>query len=335
MRIYNPQSLVVILLYVIVNLTIISFSVLKPELESFLAKDFTEKVPENTEIENLQFYNLKNKKPYLYLEAEHMKSFNDKEIHFKLPRGEYFFQPNQGPIKYYALTGVYWPKKEILSLKTNVELIQEKSKYSANSFIYFLKKDLIEGDGSIHFHGVDEKTNDKITVFSSRMNARPGHEEAEFFGQVKGVIERRKKFEGKTDFSGNELVLNGKTSEAHIKGEVEIKRENYVVKSGVADIYLENFNKSLKYFVLNDDVKVVETLNTPSGPVTRKSFSERLEGFSKDEKLILTGAPRVESGRDVIKGYKIIIRENSDLVEVEDAMSDVEVKKNEKKPPKE
>jgi hypothetical protein len=32
----------------------------------------------------------------------------------------------------------------------------------------------------------------------------------------------------------------------------------------------------------------------------------------------------------VIKGYRITIRENADLVEVDDAMSDVQVKRKEK-----
>jgi lipopolysaccharide export system protein LptA len=59
----------------------------------------------------------------------------------------------------------------------------------------------------------------------------------------------------------------------------------------------------------------------------RKAFAERLEGFGREQKMVLSGAPRVEMGKDVIKGYRITIRENVDLVEVDDAMSDVQVKK--------
>jgi hypothetical protein len=43
--------------------------------------------------------------------------------------------------------------------------------------------------------------------------------------------------------------------------------------------------------------------------------------------MVLSGAPRVEMGTDVIKGYRITIRENVDLIEVDDAMSDVQVKR--------
>ena len=35
----------------------------------------------------------------------------------------------------------------------------------------------------------------------------------------------------------------------------------------------------------------------------------------------------VEQGKDIIKGYRITIRENAELIEVDDAMSDVQVKR--------
>ena len=46
--------------------------------------------------------------------------------------------------------------------------------------------------------------------------------------------------------------------------------------------------------------------------------------------MMLSGAPRVEQGADVIKGYRITIRENVDLIEVDDAMSDGQVKREKK-----
>jgi lipopolysaccharide export system protein LptA len=78
-------------------------------------------------------------------------------------------------------------------------------------------------------------------------------------------------------------------------------------------------------------VKVTETVKTPEGITTRNAFAERLEGFGREEKMVLSGAPRVEMGKDVVKGYRITIRENVDLIEVDDALSDVEVKKKKKK----
>ena len=46
---------------------------------------------------------------------------------------------------------------------------------------------------------------------------------------------------------------------------------------------------------------------------------------------MLSGAPRVVQGNDVIKGYLITLREKMEFIEVEDALSDVQVKKDENK----
>ena len=128
-------------------------------------------------------------------------------------------------------------------------------------------------------------------------------------------------------FASREFQFDGNKSLANLSGDVHLKRESYDITAGKGDIYLENFNKKLKYFVLNDDVKVSEKLQTKQGIQERKAFAERLEGFGRDQRMVLTGAPRVEMGKDIIKGYRITIRENIDLVEVDDAMSDVQVKR--------
>jgi lipopolysaccharide export system protein LptA len=95
---------------------------------------------------------------------------------------------------------------------------------------------------------------------------------------------------------------------------------------------MENQNKKLKYLILSDDVKMVEKLVTKSGePIERRAFGERLEGFGYDESFHLSGAPRVEQGKDILKGYKITLREKLEFIEVEDAISDIETKKKEKK----
>ena len=53
----------------------------------------------------------------------------------------------------------------------------------------------------------------------------------------------------------------------------------------------------------------------------RKALSERLEGVTSEEILVLTGYPKVYQMKDVIRGNRIILRRDSELVEVEDANS--------------
>ncbi len=259
-----------------------------------------------------------------------MISQNDSKATFTHPRGVYNYQQDKDSLRYEGLKGVYRAKKSHLLLEGEVKLASSDSEYYADKFDYFIQKDFIVGEGNVKFKGEDLKSKDSIFIESQHMTAHPKQKKGTFTENVKGFFQRRRKFEGKTDFSTQLLQLEGIESLAHLEGDVYLKRDSYVITAGNGDIYLENFNKSLKYFVLNDDVKVTESIMTPKGLVTRKAFSERLEGFGKEEKMILSGAPRVETGSDVIKGYKITIRENVDLVEVDDAVSDVEVKKDEK-----
>jgi lipopolysaccharide export system protein LptA len=78
-------------------------------------------------------------------------------------------------------------------------------------------------------------------------------------------------------------------------------------------------------------VKLEEKLKLKSGKnQTRRAFAEKLEGHQRTGKIILTGAPRVEQGNDIIKGYQITLRENVELVEVDDSQSSFSLKKDKK-----
>src|SRR5690606_7602443 len=106
-------------------------------------------------------------------------------------------------------------------------------------------------------------------------------------------------------------------------GNVELRKQEVTAQSKRGEIFLENYNKKLKYYVLYDDVKVSEKVKvpSPSGPrsYVRRALSEKLEGIVAEDKVILTGYPRVFQEKDVIKGNRIILRENNEVVEVDDA----------------
>ena len=88
---------------------------------------------------------------------------------------------------------------------------------------------------------------------------------------------------------------------------------------------IANFSREKMFY---DDIKLVEQLNTSEGnSQTRRAYSEKLEGYMSQGKIVLTGAPRVEQGDDLIKGYQITLRENVELVEVEEAQSSFKLKK--------
>lgn len=330
MRLQNPRSIIIIFAYLCVNIFIVMVSLRITPDENELKKTAKSIAPEFTEIMKLEYFHLKDAIPQMSLSAEKMRSQGEDYAEFEIPRGVYNYQEKDKTVKYSADTAVYKKKNEVLTLVGLVKVDSGEAQYYADKVKYFFKKDLIVGNGNVKFEGEDLKSKDHVVINSESMRANPEAQISKFKGNVKGSMQRKKKYEGKTTFASNELHLDGNKSLANLIGNVRMKRDTYDITAGKADMYLENFNKSLKYFVLNDDVKVSEKLQTNEGVQERKAFAERLEGFGREQKMILSGAPRVEMGKDVIKGYRITIRENVDLIEVDDAMSDVQMKKEKK-----
>ena len=327
MTIRNPKSIIIILVYLAANLFIVVGS-LGMKSEGFNTASAVKSVaPEFTEILSLDYFHLKDGIPQMSLSASKMRSQGEEIAEFELPQGVYNYQEKNKTIRYSADQGVYKKQKELLTLDGKVEVSSDEANYFADRIKYYFKKDLVIGNGNVKFEGDDLKSKDHVTITSESMRANPNSQLSKFKGNVKGTMERKKKYEGSMTFRSDELHLDGNNSLAQLQGNVHMHRQNYDITGGKADMYLENFNKSLKYFVMNDDVKVTEKLQTNEGVQQRKAFAERLEGFGREQKLVLSGAPRVEMGKDVIKGYRITIRENVDLIEVDDAMSDVQMKR--------
>jgi lipopolysaccharide export system protein LptA len=330
-KVRDFRSIIIILVYVAINAFIINLSLFQtktPVQEKLKKKALA---PDFTEIENLDYFHLKEGLPLLSLSADRMKSQGQSFAEFDLPKGVYNYQKKNQTLRYQAVFGVYRKKNEVLTLEGKVKMETDEAEYFADQFKYFIRKDLIIGQGSVKVIGDDLQSKDHFNIESDTMRAHPNMQWSRFRGNVRGSLQRKKKFEGASTFSSLEAEMDGVKSLAQLRGDVKMKRDNYLITAGKGDIHLENYNKSLKYFVFNDDVKVTETVKTPEGITTRNAFAERLEGFGREEKMVLSGAPRVEMGKDVVKGYRITIRENVDLIEVDDALSDVEVKKKKKK----
>jgi lipopolysaccharide export system protein LptA len=332
MGILHLRSIIIILSYVGLNFFIVAYA-LKQRAED-VKRPATAKslLPEFTVIERLDYFHLRERVPQMSLSASEMKSQEEDYAEFTRPQGLYNYIEKNKLLKYSALRGVYRKPQDLLVLHGEVQIKAEDGNYQAGQVKYYFKKDLIYGFKGVEFQGQDLKTLDRIKVEAERMKANLKTQLSRFQGGVKGEFERKKKYEGKMTFASQTLDLDGVKSLAHLEGSVELKRGNYNISAGNGDIYLENYNKTLKYFVFNDDVKVTEKIEKPVGGVLyRKAYAERLEGFGRENKMILSGAPKLEQGTDVIKGYRITIRENMDLVEVDDAMSDVKVKKESQK----
>ena len=96
-------------------------------------------------------------------------------------------------------------------------------------------------------------------------------------------------------------------------------------------IWLNNQSDGVKYFTMNDDVRITdEYINSMGKRVRRFSYSERVEGFNGDRKLVLSGFPQVKQEDDIINGNKMIIREYQEVIEVINTNSQFNMKNGNK-----
>lgn len=327
MKLRDPKSISVIGVYLLINGGIIFLGLQEVGTSLVERKNAAPLAPEYSQVLGLEYFNIKKGSPVLSLKAEEMKSQGEETASFLAPHGVYYYQNQKNSLKYRAENAFYEKKNGSLRLAGEVELIDDQAVYQGEKLTYFFEKDLVQGDQGVRFDGVDPKTQDKFHIQANTLKAYPQKKISHFEGSVKGEIIPKKKFQQPMKFDSSFLKLDEFQSLAELWGGVRINRGNYLITGGNAELYFQNYNKSLKYFVINDDVKVTETLRSPQGVMQRRSFSESLEGFGGEKKMVLSGAPRVEQGKDVIKGYRITIRENAELIEVDDAMSDVQVKR--------
>lgn len=282
-----------------------------------------------SEMKELNYFYLEDARPSLSLSAESMQSLGEDMAIFEGPRGTYSPDEKKAPIKYQANHAEFNKVTDTLKLLKNVEINFESSTYLAQELVYELKKDLMTGSGEININHWMKDSGQRVVVDSARMQAKPRLEWARLFGEVKGKASGKLRTQEPLYFESNSLELFGKESLVQLKENALIVRGGMRVSARNGDIFLDQMNKKLKYFVMNDDVKLTEKLIDDQGkPITREAFAERLEAFGQ-EKMVLSGAPRVVQGKDVIKGYMITMREKMEFIEVEDALSDVQIRQDE------
>jgi LPS export ABC transporter protein LptC/lipopolysaccharide transport protein LptA len=283
---------------------------------------------EKTIFEGVRYFALSSGEKTLSLDASQLQIVDNEKMFFEFPIGSIF---NEGKeIKYKSENGEFEIEKAKLQLSGDVELRSQQGFYKSERFSYDRNNDLVSAKREVESEIVDVNTLDKINIKAVGMNLWPGQKKAEFRGNVNGEIKRKRRYEEGMQFKSSKLQIDLLNSLISLNGNVQILRSNYDLRALRGEIFLENYNKKLKYYVLYDDISLRESMTDKNGQsLERRAYAQKLEGHMATRRIILSGAPRVEQGNDVIKGYQITLREDADIVEVDDSQSRFELKKDE------
>ncbi len=217
---------------------------------------------------------------------------------------------------------LFLKKKEII-LENKVEASLKDTKLYANKIHLYSIENKLEAEGSVQTVTTSEADGKKIVVYADFANGFFEPKSFEYKGSVVGTIKRKKLYEKDLTFKTDFMSYTAASSQIELKGNVELTKENFKANALRGQIFIENYNKKLKYYALYDDVKLEERVHSDGHLLERKAFAERLEGIMSERKIILTGYPKVFQEKDVIKGNRITIRENIETVEVDDANTSI------------
>jgi LPS export ABC transporter protein LptC/lipopolysaccharide transport protein LptA len=324
----NKKSLNIIVIFGVLTAVVFfqSFNVSRKKQATQIPIDIER--DQETEFINLKYFSVEDSKPALNINADVLKMINNKDLNFQNPQG-FLFNENGEKLTYDANFGSYLGDKRELSLSGDVSVKNAKGSHESDRLFYDGKKKFFEATGKVKSVMNDLLTRDSIIVESRSMYSWMNEGKSVFNGDVVGKVKRRRIYEESFDFMADQLELNQLNSLVTLSNNVKLDRNNYHLEARKAEIFLENYNKKLKYYVLYDDIKLVERLELRNGKTQlRRAYSEKLEGYMSEAKVVLSGAPRVEQGNDLIKGYQITLRENVELVEVDDSQSSFELKRN-------
>jgi lipopolysaccharide transport protein LptA len=288
---------------------------------------------EESYFKKVSYYLLNQNARTLELKASSLALSNEnKKIISFDPDGVIYRRDNSGkellPIYFSAKNSRADSAKREVVLQNEVKVISDNSQLFSDNMVIYDNGKILDAKGNVKTLSNDQNTNDKILVNAEEAIYKPDTQFFEYQKNVDGIVQRKRAYEESLSFKTDKLTISGLDKTATMTGNVAFKKDKLEAFSNNGSMYLENYNKKLKYYALSDDVRLQETLIIGNKQVLRKAFAEKLEGFISDKRVVLTGFPKVFQGTDVIKGNRITIRENIETVEVDDANTNISLEKN-------
>ena len=144
------------------------------------------------------------------------------------------------------------------------------------------------------------------------------HKLIRYWKDVRGQIKQKYSTGNEIRFQTGELKIDIRRQIIELKDQVSLQRGNIQASAQKGEIHLSHYNKKLKYYALSDDISIVEQFKKDGKPMIRRAYGEKLEGYPKDRKIVLSGSPRLIQGENIINASRITFFEDTDTVEIDD-----------------
>ena len=301
--------------------------------EEKILKQNNARSPEDSFFKEVKFFTKVKGQPSINMHSKEMTISEDFNSAIALfVDGFYYSQSNPEPIKFSAEKALAKPKMDLLELEHKVVLVDDKHEFRSEKLKILDRGNKIFGRENVQtiskIKSNDTTVSDSSTVLikAQEMDYNAIANRVDYRGLVDGEMRRVKAYEEGVKFQTSELGFDGAKGLITLNGQVHFIKGKFEAWSNRGEIFLENYNKKLKYYSLSDDVRLREEFQGREKLIERKAFAEKLEGWMNERKVVLTGFPKVIQDKDIIKGNRIVLRENSESVEIDDANSSLILK---------
>ena len=246
------------------------------------------------------------------------------DINLTRPKG--FIIEGDNKLHYQALRGVLPKGNRFVKLTDDVNFQLGFHEMSGDVFIYRTNSQKLYGRGNIELNSKDQK--DRIELKSNELNYYLNNNYFSLKGDITGKVKKPRAYQVPIYLESQKLSYSAAESFIAFEEDVLVEMGPRSMKALKGNIFLDNYSKNLKYYVLHDDIEYVESfLNEQGEQVQRKAYSQKLEGFVRGNKVILSGAPEVRQEKNIIRGYQITVFGDSELLEVDESRANFKVEK--------
>ena len=256
-----------------------------------------------------------------HLSADELQNnIQTRKIVFLKPEGSIHLQQNR-TLFYRGERGFFESKGDELHLRGQVHFSEGDSSMSCSRAIYGIEQKELKLRGNVVGLTRLSKHPSTIRISSGEALAQLLLGKVRYFGGVKGNVESFRIKGEKLLFSSEVLNMDLHRYRLDIIKDVVFRRDRFVAEGNRGEIFWSRHNKSVEHYLLHDNVKLKEKVASQSGDsfFEREAWAEKLEGVLNDNRVVLTGRPRVVQMEDVIKGNRIVLKKDSAVVEVYDA----------------
>ena len=279
----------------------------------------------------LQYYSLfwEEEQRQFHLSADELQSNRGTgKVIFINPSGTVDLK-GQHSLFYRGARGHFDDSRDELHLMDEVVLSEGNSRITSDRAIYQTRRKELKLSGEVVGWNRFDQYKSSVRIRSQEAFARLLQGKIRYSGNVTGRLESfREQQQGELFFSSAVLDMDLRRYRLDISDDVTFKREQFAAQGNRGEIFLNKKGRRVEHYTLHDNVRLREKVKRESGQsyFERTAMAEKLEGTFGDNRIVLTGRPRVIQEKDVIKGNQIILRKDIETVEVDDASANFELR---------